>query len=74
MRRATRRPHIEFDALDPIIRDHAHADTPVRAHWNPLRHGIALVTARDERHAVRRELHELERRADLDDDAPATTT
>ncbi len=61
MRRRMHRPHIEFDTIDAITRERPDGDTPVRAHANPVRRGFHLVTARDERHAVRRELHELQR-------------
>lgn len=62
MKRTTARRHLELGALEPIA---AHADGAaiVRAHANPVRRGLRLVTARNERHEVRRELHEFERDA-----------
>lgn len=74
MRRATHRTHIEFDTLADITPERPDLHAPARAHLNPLRRGINLMTARDERHAVRRELHELERVQGIDDDGlPAAT-
>ena len=74
MRRTTHRRHIEFDALADITHERAEMDAPVRAHANPLRRGFHLITARDERHAIRRELHELERVDGIEDDGAPTTT
>ncbi len=63
MKRTTR-THLDVDALTPIAPDAATHGGTVRLHANPERRLRREATARDERHAVRRELHDAERDPD----------
>jgi hypothetical protein len=70
VKRTTRPIHVDVANLDPIrIDDAAHGGT-VRVHANPEHRRRREPTARDDRHAMRRLLHDAERDPAAEVDGP----